>query len=67
MHFPHTPFVQVNEATASYHYVSDTFQSFESTKSAIKFMKEHHGYSKTDIKKLEAKIVSEAKKLCPDK
>ena len=29
---------KVNEATASYHYVSDTFQNFESTKSAIKYM-----------------------------
>ena len=58
---------KINEATASYHYVSDTFQQFESTKSAIKFMKESHQYSNQDIAKLEAKIVSEAKKLCPDK
>ena len=58
---------KINEATASYHYVSDTFQQFESTKSAIKFMKECNKYSDQDISKLEAKIVSEAKKLCPDK
>ena len=58
---------KINEATASYHYVSDTFQQFESTKSAIKFMKESHQYSDQDIAKLEAKISSEAKKLCPDK
>jgi len=58
---------KINEATASYHYISDTFQQFESTKSAIKFMKESHQYSAEDINKLEAKIVSEAKKLCPDK
>ena len=58
---------KINEATASYHYVSDTFQQFESTKSAIKFMKESNKYSDQDISKLEAKIVSEAKKLCPDK
>ena len=58
---------KINEATASYHYVSDTFQQFESTKSAIKFMKECNKYSDQDIAKLEAKIVSEAKKLCPDK
>merc|ERR1719209_1451767 len=58
---------KINEATASYHYISDTFQQFESTKSAIKFMKECHQYSAEDINKLESKIVSEAKKLCPDK
>ena len=58
---------KINEATASYHYVSDTFQQFESTKAAIKFMKESNKYSDQDISKLEAKIVSEAKKLCPDK
>merc|ERR1740129_1625372 len=58
---------KVNEATASYHYVSDTFQNFESTKSAIRFMKESHQYSDQDIAKLEAKISLEAKKLCPDK
>ena len=58
---------KVNEATASYHYVSDTFQNFESTKSAIKYMIESCKYSKKDVKKLEAKIVQEAKKLCPDK
>ena len=32
---------KVNEATASYHYVSDTFQQFDSTKAAVKFMMEH--------------------------
>ena len=58
---------KVNEATASYHYVSDTFQNFESTKSAIKYMIESCKYSKKDVKKLEAKIVQEAKKPCPDK
>ena len=58
---------KINEATASYHYVADNFQQFESTKAAIKFMKESHQYSDQDIAKLEAKIVSEAKKLCPDK
>ena len=58
---------KINEATASYHYVADTFQQFESTKAAIKFMKESNRYSDADIAKLEAKIASEAKKLCPDK
>merc|ERR1719209_478537 len=58
---------KVNEATASYHYISDTFQNFESTKSAIKFMVESCRYSREDVAKLEAKIVLEAKKLCPDK
>ena len=58
---------KVNEATASYHYVSDTFQQFESTKSALKFMQESCKYTKKDVKKLENKIVQEAKKLCPDK
>ena len=45
------------DKTAS--YVSDTFQQFESIKSAIEYMKECNKYSNRDIAKLETKIDSE--------
>ena len=59
---------KINEATASYHYLTDTFQQFDSTKSAVKYMLTRPDqYHPQDVAKLEMKVNAEAKKLCPDK
>ena len=59
---------KINEATASYHYLTDSFQQFDSTKSAVKFMQSRPDQFSADcVAKLEMKVNAEAKKLCPDK
>jgi hypothetical protein len=50
---------KVNEATASYCYVSDTLQQFDSTKAAVKFLMDHpEKYSKVNRK------LSDLRNLC---
>ena len=45
------------EVTASYQYLSDTFQQFDSTKAVVRFMQTSpESYSQKDIDKLESKV-----------
>jgi len=59
---------KINEATASYHYLTDNFQQFDSTKSAVKYiLSRPDQYTQENVAKLDMMVNAQAKILCPDK
>ena len=59
---------KANEATASYHYLTENYRQFDSTKAAVKYIHANpEEFPPDTVAKLEVMVNATAKALCPDK